>query len=80
MTPSRLTTAIVGGLLAWAAAGAAASVPVSARADMGLASEVVQYHYTMAARVRPLVLFWFTRSGVGDAVVTRRRAPGETDY
>jgi hypothetical protein len=39
-----------------------------------------RYHYTMAARIRPLLLFWISRSGVGDAVVTRRRAPGETDY
>ena len=34
----------------------------------------------MTARVRPLVLFWISRSGVGDAVVTARRAPGEADY
>jgi hypothetical protein len=47
---------------------------------VGPVTEVVQYHYTMTARVRPLVLFWITRNGVGDAVVTRRRAPGETDY
>jgi hypothetical protein len=39
-----------------------------------------RYHYTMTARVRPLLLFWISRSGVGEAVVTRRRAPGEADY
>ena len=89
MTPARLTAAISGALLLWvtAGAGAGASGPSgSARATLAVGSavgsvgEVVHYHYTMTARVRPLVLFWITRSGVGDAVVTRRLAPGETDY
>ena len=39
-----------------------------------------RHHYTITARVRPLVLFWITKSGVGDAVVTRKRAPGEARY
>src|SRR6059036_364884 len=39
-----------------------------------------RHHYTIAARVRPLVVFWISRTGVGDAVVTRRRAPGEAHY
>jgi hypothetical protein len=39
-----------------------------------------RHHYTITARVRPFVLFWITRSGVGDAVVTRKRAPGEARY
>ena len=39
-----------------------------------------RHHYTIAARVRPLLVFWISRSGVGDAVVTRRRAPGEASY
>jgi hypothetical protein len=34
----------------------------------------------MTARVRPLLLFWISRSGVGEAVVTKRQAPGEADY
>jgi hypothetical protein len=39
-----------------------------------------RYHYTIAARVRPLVVFWISRSGVGDAVVTRRQATGAARY
>jgi hypothetical protein len=39
-----------------------------------------QHHYTIGARVRPLLLFWITRRDVGDAVVTRHRAPGEALY
>ena len=96
MTPARLTAAMACGLLLWATAGAGARTTLAAGTTAGLSaasdpslvttagvgpvSDVVQYHYTMTARVRPLVLFWITRSGVGDAVVTRRRAPGETDY
>ncbi|MBI3491956.1 MAG: hypothetical protein HY047_09275 [Acidobacteria bacterium] len=34
----------------------------------------------MTARVRPLMLFWISRSGVGNATVTWRRSPGETQY
>jgi len=41
---------------------------------------VEQHHYSMTARVRPLVVFWITRSGVGDAVVTWRRGPREVGY
>jgi len=95
MTPVRLT-ATLAGLLVWATAGAGLGTTLAAGTTSGLSaatdsslvttagggpvSDVVQYHYTMTARVRPLVLFWITRSGVGDALVTRRRAPGETDY
>lgn len=39
-----------------------------------------RHHYTISARVRPLLLFWISRSGVGDAVMTRRLAPGEAAY
>jgi len=39
-----------------------------------------RHHYSIAARVRPLLVFWISRSGVGDAIVTRRVAPGESDY
>jgi hypothetical protein len=44
------------------------------------AGQVERHHYTIGARVRPLLVFWIARSGVGDAVVTRRRAPGEASY
>ena len=39
-----------------------------------------RHHYTMSARVRPLLLFWIGRSNVGDAIVTRAAAPLETRY
>ena len=43
-------------------------------------AKVERHHYTIGARVRPLLVFWISRSGVGDAVVTRRRAQGEATY
>jgi hypothetical protein len=51
---------------------------VSARATRPDGGE--QHHYTIGARVRPLLVFWITRNDVGDAVVTRRRAPDEARY
>lgn len=39
-----------------------------------------RHHYTIGARVRPLLVFWIARNDVGDAIVTRRRAPGEAAY
>jgi len=44
------------------------------------ASAATRHHYTISARVRPLVLFWITRSNVGDAVVERTRAPEQATY
>lgn len=39
-----------------------------------------RHHYSVAARVRPLLVFWIGRSGVGEAIVTRRLSPGEATY
>ena len=39
-----------------------------------------RHHYRITARVRPLVVFWITRDGVGDAVVTRSRGTGLARY
>ncbi len=39
-----------------------------------------QYHYSITGRVRPLLLFWISRSGVGDAVVTRDRTKEHARY
>jgi len=39
-----------------------------------------QYRYSMAARVRPFVLFWISRSGVGTATVTRQCSSEWTRY
>jgi len=56
------------------AGGVSAVLPPAAQ------GAVERYHYSISARVRPLVVFWIGRSGVGDAVVTRRRAAGEASY
>ncbi len=50
------------------------------RASGATAGQVERHHYTIGARVRPLLVFWIARGGVGDAMVTRRRAPGEASY
>jgi hypothetical protein len=39
-----------------------------------------RHHYAINARVRPLLLFWIGRSGVGDAVLARRQGPTESGY
>jgi hypothetical protein len=44
------------------------------------AGTIERHHYSIAARVRPLLVFWIGRSGVGDAIVTRRVSAGEADY
>jgi hypothetical protein len=76
----RITPAVIGGLLALSAGPVGIEADPLRSAGGRRSAPVEQYHYTMTARVRPLLLFWISRSGVGDAVVTRRRAPGEADY
>lgn len=41
---------------------------------------IERYHYSMTVRVRPLLVFWITRSGVGEATVTRQEEPGSARY
>jgi hypothetical protein len=41
---------------------------------------VERHHYSISARVRPLLVFWISRSGVGDALVTKRQGPSEAGY
>jgi hypothetical protein len=43
-------------------------------------ADAEQFHYSMAARVRPFLLFWISRSGVGGATVTRQRTTESTRY
>jgi hypothetical protein len=66
------------------AQGSAVSAPPAARSlPAGTAAALAmpqRHHYTMSARVRPLLLFWIGRSNVGDAVVTRVATPGEARY
>jgi hypothetical protein len=56
--------------------------PAKSRVEAG-SHEVgggARHHYTIGARVRPLVLFWITTNDVGDAVVTQQRAADEARY
>ena len=57
--------------------GAPASAGSSA---VSLAARGERHHYSMSARVRPLLVFWISRSGVGDAVFTTRKGSGEAGY
>ena len=52
----------------------------AAPASVTLPGTIERHHYSVAARVRPLLVFWISRSGVGDAIVTRRVSPGEAEY
>jgi hypothetical protein len=59
------------------------AIPSAEPASIALASGTEtfeRHHYSLAARVRPLLIFWISRSGVGDAIVTRRVSPGEAEY
>ncbi len=72
----RMAIALVALVLATGAtpkAGApSGSAPASANGQ--------RHHYEINARVRPLLLFWIGRSGIGDAVLTRREGPAEAAY
>jgi hypothetical protein len=75
-------------VLAAALLSGAQETAVSARASMGSAAAAgapaqgvtERHHYTMSARVRPLLLFWIGGSNVGDAIVTRATTPEEARY
>jgi hypothetical protein len=58
----------------------AAVALVLATSSTQAATTVDRHHYSITARIRPLVVFWITRSDVGDAVVTRRLGAGEASY
>jgi hypothetical protein len=53
-------------------------VDLSRRSAEGAKAE--KHHYTINARVRPLLVFWIAKSGVGDAVVTRHRGTDQASY
>jgi len=42
--------------------------------------EHVRHHYSIAAKIRPLLVFWIGRSGVGDAVISAHETPGASRY
>jgi hypothetical protein len=71
------------GLPALVALGLVLGAPAHARSSAAnLASDLSgeRHHYSIGARVRPLLVFWISRSGVGDAVFARRKGPGEAGY
>ncbi len=43
-------------------------------------SDAAEYRYTMNVRIRPLLVFWISRSGVGTAVVTRTDTAATARY
>jgi hypothetical protein len=65
---------------------AALAVAFGAGVDAGTSppsapvADVERHHYSISARVRPLLLFWISRSDVGDAIVTRRRGSSGAAY
>ena len=78
MTPRYVAAAVIAAVIGLQTSMLA--LPGSVSPGPTVSSGFERYHYTLAARIRPLLVFWLTRSGVGDAVVTRRRAPGEATY
>jgi len=83
MTRRRIAAALVVGLSAAGVdLGADPGVaPGGAPAGGAVASGTFErHHYSISARVRPLLVFWIGRSGVGDAIVTQRLSPGEATY
>lgn len=70
--------AAVVGLLALPGTGQADRV--AAPAGTASSAPMERHHYSMSVRIRPLLVFWVSRSGVGDAIVTRRRSAGEASY
>jgi hypothetical protein len=44
------------------------------------ADGVERHHYRVGARVRPLLLFWISRSNIGDAFATRSLGPEGSSY
>jgi hypothetical protein len=67
-------------LVALALASGAPTNAGSSEASPLPGANVERHHYAIGARIRPLLVFWIGRSGVGDAVVTRRQGPGEAEY
>jgi hypothetical protein len=83
MTRRRTAAIVVTAVFAWMVgvrAEPGAQSPDTTSKTAGARAVCERYHYSIGARVRPLLFFWLSRSGVGDAVATRREAPGETTY
>jgi hypothetical protein len=67
-------------VLAAACVAAAASSAVTASPAPVSGATAERHHYTMNARVRPLLVFWISKSNVGDAMTLRRRDGVEHEY
>jgi hypothetical protein len=82
MTRRIAAALVVGAIAVGVDLGADSGVAPSPAAASGAAvnGTLERHHYSIAARVRPLLVFWIGRSGVGDAIVTRRLSPGEATY
>jgi len=62
---------------------AASGAPIEAgrpAADLPSDVSVERHHYSIGARIRPLLVFWIGRSGIGDAIVTKHLGPDEAAY
>jgi hypothetical protein len=64
----------------WTAVSARARARSLPAAAMPAPGTTERHHYMMSARVRPLLVFWISRSNVGDAIVSRAATPRETRY
>jgi hypothetical protein len=71
-----LTRALVALVVTFGVPAKAGSPSASPVSDAGRE----RHHYSISARVRPLLLFWIGQSGIGDAVLTKRHGPGEVGY
>ena len=78
LTRHRIATVILAGLLTLESTMRAGSNTPTVTVPSTVMVE--RHHYSMSARVRPLLVFWISRSGVGDAVVTKRRGPDQSGY
>jgi len=79
----RISAALVIGLIGIVAVLSADSRPATTTVPAGAvrsSGAFERHHYSVAARIRPLLVFWISRNGVGDAIVTRRVSPGEAEY
>ena len=82
-TRRRIAAALVAGLISLGVdLGADPRVASSGAPANGASPSATfeRHHYSIGARVRPLLVFWIGRSGVGDAIVTRRLSPDEATY
>jgi hypothetical protein len=74
----QLTLALAAIVVAAGLQGNARSSPAGPSSSSGARGQ--RHHYSISAKVRPLLVFWIGRSGVGDAVVTRQEGSREARY